>query len=320
MNKEKIPTLSIVVPCYNEEETVEPLYEETLALMQKNSVDFELVFVNDGSTDSTLQKLSAIAEKAPCAVKIVDFSRNFGKEAGIYAGLEQTSGEFAVIMDGDMQQSPEVVLEMLDFLQKEPEYDCVAAYQDKRKESAVLKFFKTAFYKIINAAASIEFVPDASDFRLMRRPMVDAVLSVSEYFRFSKGIFSYVGFKTHYMPYTVRERAGGVTKWSFAKLFRYAMDGIVGFTTAPLKFTTFAGVAASAAAFIYMIVVIIQKLFFSIDVPGYATIVCLILFLGGLQLLGIGILGEYLGRNYVETKKRPLYICRKVIDNRKEEE
>lgn len=319
MEEKKNEMLSIVVPCYNEEETVEPLFEETLAVMRSNDIDFEFIFINDGSSDSTLQKLCRLAKDAPCAVKIVDFSRNFGKEAGIYAGLEHSSGDYAVIMDGDMQQSPEVVVEMLNFLRSNPEYDCVTAFQEKRRESAVMRFFKSAFYKLINKASSIDFVPDASDFRLMRRPMVDAVLSLSEYFRFSKGIFSYVGFRTHYMPYIVRARGGGETKWSFAKLFRYAMDGIIGFTTAPLKFTTFAGLAASAAAFIYLIVVVVQKLFFSIDVPGYATIVCLILLLGGLQLLGIGILGEYLGRNYVETKKRPLYICRKVIDNQNKE-
>ncbi len=309
------PKISFIVPCYNEEETVSRLYDETLLTMRERGIEFEMIFVNDGSKDTTLKQLQAIMGRAHSRVKIVDFSRNFGKEAGIYAGLQKSEGEYTVVMDGDMQQSPEVVLEMYDWLEQNPETDCVAAVQRVRSEGAVLTGFKNAFYKIINKLSQVEFVSGASDFRMMRRNMLEAVLSMTEYYRFSKGIFSFVGFETHYIPYIARARGGGVTKWSFFKLLRYAIDGIVGFSTAPLRLTTYLGVGCSAAAFIYMIVVIIKKLCSGEMVQGYPTIVCLILLLGGLQLLGIGIMGEYLGKNYVETKHRPIYIEKAYYDS-----
>ncbi len=313
-------TLSLVIPCYNEEESIGRLYEEIVQIMTEERVDFEVVLVNDGSTDNTINIMRGIAENTEHRVKVVDFSRNFGKEAGMYAGLTHSSGEYTVIVDGDMQQSPQTVINMLRFLQENPDYDCVAAVQQKRREGCVISFFKRAFYAIINKAASVRFVSGASDFRMMRRPVVDAILSMCEYFRFSKGIFSYVGFKTHYMPYEVRARGGGKSKFNFFKLLRYAFDGINSFSTMPLKFATVTGILSAIAAFAYLIFVIIQKLTTGIDVPGYATIVVLILLLGGLQLLSIGIIGDYVGKNYVETKKRPVYIVRNVIESSKSSE
>lgn len=308
--------LSLVIPCYNEEESIGRLYEEIALIMTKGNVSFELVLVNDGSSDKTADIMREIAETTPYCVKVIDFSRNFGKEAGMYAGLTHATGEYTVIVDGDMQQSPETVINMLRFLEENPEYDCVAAVQEKRHEGCLISFFKRAFYSIINKAASVRFVSGASDFRMMRRPVVDAILSMCEYFRFSKGIFSYVGFNTYYMPYEARARGGGKSKFNFFKLLRYAFDGINSFSTMPLKFATVTGIISAIAAFVYLIIVIIQKLTAGIDVPGYATIVVLILLLGGIQLLSLGIIGEYVGKNYVETKKRPVYIVRSVIESR----
>lgn len=312
--------VSVVIPCYNEEETVIPLYNEITEVFARRGIDYELVYVNDGSSDGTLCQLRLVAQTAAVPVRVVNFSRNFGKEAGIYAGLKASRGEYVALMDGDMQHPPEVVADMADYLDANPDTDSVAAVQTKRREGCVLSFFKKCFYKIINRAASVEFVSGASDFRMFRRAMVDAVLDITEYYRFSKGIFSFVGFNTHYMPYTARERGGGRTKWSFWKLTKYAVDGIIGYTTAPLRFTTVLGGLVSLASFIYLIAVVVQKLAFGNDVPGYPTLVVLILLLGGIQLLGLGIIGEYLGRNYVETKRRPIYIAKEIIDNGKDTE
>ena len=307
--------LSVIVPCYNEEETVSPLFDELCEVFGERRIDFGVVFVDDGSKDSTSKELAAIAERAECPVKVVCFSRNFGKEAAIYAGLEQSEGEYTAIMDGDMQHPPQVVADMVEYLDSHPETDSVAGVQNKRIEGCVLSFFKRSFYKIINRAASVEFVSGASDFRVLRRPMVDAILSVSEYYRFSKGIFSYVGFDTHYMDYVARERGGGKTKWSFGKLFRYAMDGIIGYTTAPLKFLTTTGTIISIASFCYLIFIVLKKLIIGDSVAGFATLASLILLLGGIQILGLGIICEYVGRNYVETKRRPIYIAKRIIKN-----
>ena len=311
--------LSVVVPCYNEEGNVEAVYAEAVRILDTRGISMEMIFVNDGSTDDTMRKLEGIVEQAQVPVRVIDFSRNFGKEAAMMAGLADARGEYTVIMDGDMQQSPEVVLEMYQILESEPDVDCVAAVQRRRKEGALLSFFKRAFYYIINKASSVDFVSGASDFRMMRRPVVEAVLSVSEYFRFSKGIFSFVGFNTRYLPYEVRERAAGKTKWSFRKLFAYAVDGIIGFTTAPLRFLTVSGTLLSLASFVYLAVVVVKRIFFGDPVQGFATTVGCILLIGGLQLLGMGIMGEYLGRTYIEAKRRPVYIKRKTLDSREKQ-
>lgn len=306
--------LSLVIPCYNEQDNVELFYNTATEVFKDKGFDYELIFVNDGSRDQTMDKLRHIYEISDENVKVVGFSRNFGKESAIYAGLKESRGEMVCLIDADMQQRPELVLDMMAVLDKDPNYDAVACYQEDRRESKILSTFKNCFYKIINKTSEIEFKSGASDFRLLRRRVVDAVLSMSEYHRFSKGIFSWVGFNTYYMPYIVEDRANGTSKWNFAKLFKYAMDGIIAFTTTPLKIATYIGLTSSAASIIYMIVVIIQKLAFGIKVPGYATTVVLILLLGGLQLFCTGMVGEYLARTYIETKHRPIYIAREVLD------
>lgn len=306
--------LSLVIPCYNEQENVEIFYNTAVNAYKDKGFDYELIFVNDGSKDATMKKLRRIYSESRENVKIVSFSRNFGKESAIYAGLKESRGDMVCLIDADMQQRPELVLDMMQVLDENADYDAVACYQEDRRESKILALFKNCFYKLINKASEIEFKSGASDFRLLRRCVVDAILEMSEYHRFSKGIFSWVGFNTFYMPYTVEDRANGTSKWSFAKLFKYALDGIIAFTTTPLKIATYIGLVSSVASIIYMIVVVIQKLAFGIQVPGYATIVVLILLLGGLQLFCTGMVGEYLAKTYIETKHRPIYIAREVLD------
>ncbi len=310
--------LSIIIPCYNEENNVELIYNEIKNNFKKIK-DYEIIFINDGSKDNTIDNLKHINKRAHENIKIINFSRNFGKEAAMYAGLKESRGEYVSIIDADMQQDPKLVLEMVDFLDQHSDYDSVATFQEVRKEGKALTFFKDCFYKIINKLSETAFIQGASDFRTFRRSMVDSILSLGEYYRFSKGIFSWVGYNTYYMPYEVKERATGQTTWSFWKLFKYAVEGIVSFSTAPLRLATFIGLISSFVSVIYLLVVIIQKIFFSISVPGYATIVVLILLIGGLQLFSLGLLGEYVARTYVETKKRPIYIAKEIISNSKDE-
>ena len=302
--------LSLVVPCYNEEGNVKDFFSEVNRVFAGKVDDYEFVFVNDGSRDQTYQRLKEIYKSSPQNVQVLSFSRNFGKESAMYAGLSHARGDLVCIIDADLQQRPEVVLEMLDVLSANEDLDCVTAYQKKRKESRILSFFKSMFYKLINKVSDVNFVNGASDFRLMKRNMVDAILSMTEYHRFSKGIFSYVGFNTEYIPYEVALRQSGESKWSFRKLFKYAFDGIFAFSTAPLKLSTYVGIFSSLASIIYLIVVLIQKLAFEIPVPGYATLVVLILFIGGVQLFCLGMLGSYISKMYVQGKHRPIYILR----------
>lgn len=309
--------LSLVVPCYNEEGNVEKFYSEVKKAFEGKVEDYEFVFVNDGSKDETYHKLKKLYEEhKESQIQVLSFSRNFGKEAAIYAGLKSVKGDLVCLIDADLQQRPEVVLRMLDVMQKNEEIDCVTAYQDERKEGRLMTAMKSAFYKIINGIADVPFVNGASDFRLMKRKMVDAVIEMGEYHRFSKGIFSFVGFNTEYIPYTVEERESGESKWGFRKLFKYAIEGIVSFTTFPLKLSTYIGLFSSFASIIYLIVVVIQKLAFGINVPGYATIVVLVLLLGGLQLFCLGLLGEYLSKIYVQVKNRPIYILKEHLGNK----
>jgi glycosyltransferase involved in cell wall biosynthesis len=302
--------LSLVVPCYNEEGNVKDFFSEVNRVFKDKVDDYEFVFVNDGSRDQTYQRLKEIYKSSPQNVQVLSFSRNFGKESAMYAGLSHARGDLVCIIDADLQQRPEVVLEMLDVLHSNEDLDCVTAYQKKRKESRILSFFKSMFYKLINKVSDVNFVNGASDFRLMKRNMVDAILSMTEYHRFSKGIFSYVGFNTEYIPYEVALRQSGESKWSFRKLFKYAFDGIFAFSTAPLKLSTYVGIFSSLASIIYLIVVLVQKLAFEIPVPGYATLVVLILFIGGVQLFCLGMLGSYISKMYVQGKHRPIYILR----------
>lgn len=312
--------LSLVIPCFNEEGNIKPMYQKVADTFEGKIEDYEFVFVNDGSSDQTEAQLKALLESSTLPIKVVHFSRNFGKEAAIYAGLQQAEGDYISLIDADLQQDPSYVLKMLDFLEENPDYDSVAAFQEEREEGVAMAKIKGAFYHIINKISDTEFVDGASDFRTFRKRVRDAILQMTEYHRFSKGIFSWVGFRTYYMPYHVEERLTGTSKWSFGKLMKYAIEGIVAFTTVPLKVSTWVGTLTSFAALIYMIVVIIQKLCFDIAVPGYATIVVLILFLGGMQLLALGIMGEYLSRTYIQTKRRPIYLAREILTNRPEKE
>lgn len=312
--------LSMIVPCYNEGENIEPMYRAIRGALQLTSISYEVIFVNDGSKDDTLEKLKDVYERHNKHIRIISFSRNFGKEAAIYAGLKAASGEYTTIIDADLQQRPELVLDMIKLLDEDTSIDMVAAYQDIRHEGMVLTFFKKCFYRLINRMSDVEFKEGASDFRTMRRYVVDAILDLPENYRFSKGIFSWVGFETYYMPYVVEQRAAGSSKWSFWKLFRYAMEGIMAFTTAPLRAATMAGGFVSLLAIVYMIVVVVQKIFFSIDIPGYPTLITVILLLGGIQLMVLGIMGEYLAKTYMQGKHRPIFIARERIGFMEEED
>ncbi len=306
--------LSLVVPCYNEEGNVEKFFSETNRVFKGKVDDYEFVFVNDGSRDKTYSKLKKLYdENKDYNIQVLSFSRNFGKESAIYAGLNNAKGDMVCLIDADLQQRPEVVLEMLDVMNSNEDLDCVTAYQDERKESKIMTSLKSAFYKIINKVTEVDFVNGASDFRLMKRNMVDAILQMTEYHRFSKGIFSWVGFNTEYIPYTVEERESGESKWGFRKLLKYAFEGIVSFTTFPLRLSAYVGISSAIISIIYLIVVVVQKLAYGISVPGYATIVVLLLLLGGIQLFCLGILGEYLSKIYVQVKNRPVYVLKEHL-------
>ena len=301
--------LSLVVPCYNEQDNILPLYEACCNAFDGKILSWEMILVNDGSKDNTWQQLQALWELHH-NIQIINFSRNFGKEAAMYAGLQKAQGRYVTVMDADLQQRPEVVVEMVDFLDANPDFDCVAAYQKERKEGAVLSFFKKSFYKLINSMSQIDFHPGASDFRTFRREMAESILQLPEYFRFSKGIFSWVGYNTYYLPYQARQRNAGKTSWSFRKLFQYAIEGIVAFTTAPLHLATWLGGICAVLSTLYMIVVVIQKLCFGIAIPGYPTLVVLILLIGSVQMLLLGIMGQYIAKIYIEGKHRPIYIAK----------
>ena len=305
-------TLSLVVPCFNEEGNVEQFFEEAKKVFE-GYVDYEIVFVDDGSRDETRNILKKIYNENKDLVQMVSFSRNFGKEAAMYAGMKASRGDFVCIIDADLQQRPEVAKEMFSILKENEEIDCVTAFQKKRREGKLISWVKSCFYKVINKISEVDFVNGASDFRLMRRTMVDAILSMTEYHRFSKGIFGWVGFNTHYIPYEADKRVSGETKWKTRKLFKYAIEGIVAFSTAPLRLSTYIGFTSSIVSVLYLIFVVIQKLIWGIDVPGYATIVVLVLLLGGLQLFCLGVLGEYMAKMYIQAKNRPVYIIKEHL-------
>ena len=306
--------VSIVIPCYNEEENIMDFYNVVKKVLTKSNKEYELIFVDDGSRDNTKKILKSLESSNNISIKTLIFSRNFGKEEAMYAGLKESTGDYVSIIDADLQQDPLYLLEMEKILDEKEDYDSVALFQDKRNESGVLKFFKKAFYKIMNKISEVEFVTGASDFRMFRRNMVNAIIDLSEKNRFSKGIFSWVGFNTYYLPYKAKKRNKGESKWSFWSLFKYAISGIVSFSTAPLTISTILGLFMSFISILYLIFIIIQKLFFGIAIPGYPTIVVLILLLGGIQLLSIGIIGEYLARTYIETKNRPIYILKEKVE------
>lgn len=305
--------LSLVVPCYNEAENISLFQDAAIQAFSECGYDFELVFVDDGSSDATMAALRKVFKEQRCPVKVISFSRNFGKEAGIYAGMQHSSGDYVCLIDADLQQRPEITRKMVEILENNPEYDMVAAYQDRRGEGRLLSFFKKTFYRLINRLSNISLKSDASDFRTMRRSVVDSILALSEYHRFSKGIFAWVGYNTCFIPYTACERAAGKSKWNFKKLANYAADGIIGYSTTPLRIATMLGFITSASALIYLVIVVLQKLITGIDIPGYATIIVLILFLGSMQLFCIGIIGEYVGRTFEQSKNRPVYIMKEIL-------
>ena len=305
--------LSLVVPCYNEAESVALFQEAVIHAFEGCGYSYEIVFVNDGSKDATLHNLRKLHAAQKCPVKVISFSRNFGKEAGLYAGMQHAIGEYISLIDADLQQRPEIVRQMVQLLDEKPEYDVVAAYQDRRNEGKVLSFFKKSFYAIINRLSSVKLQPDASDFRTFRRSVAESILSLHEYHRFSKGIFAWVGYDTCFIPYTACQRAAGTTKWNFRKLLNYAIDGIIGYSTAPLRFSVYLGGITAVAALIYLIMVVLEKLITGIDIPGYATIIVLILLLGSMQLFCIGIIGEYVGKIFEQSKDRPVYIPKEIL-------
>ena len=305
--------LSLVVPCYNEAENVAAFQAAVISAFNDCGYDYEIVFVNDGSKDATLHELRKLHRKQTCPVKVVSFSRNFGKESGIYAGMEHASGEYISLIDADLQQRPEIVRDMVSILDEKPDVDVVAAYQDRRGEGKVLSFFKKSFYNVINHLSDVNLHSDASDFRTFRRSVRDSLLELAEYHRFSKGLFAWVGYETHFIPYVACERHAGTTKWSFRKLMNYAIEGIIGFSTKPLRYSIYIGSVTAVAAVFYLMWIILEKLIWGIDVPGYATLIVLILLLGSIQLFCIGIIGEYVGRTFEQSKDRPVYVAKEVL-------
>lgn len=306
-----IKAIDIIVPCYNEEEMLDLFYTETEKILKEiTNYSFRYIFIDDGSRDKTLNILKDLSAKAD-NVFYISFARNFEKEAAMYAGLQNSSGDYVIIMDADLQHPPEMIPDMIKGI--EEGYDCCAARRISRKgESKIRSLFSRMFYRISNRFTNISLVQGAVDFRIMSRQMVDAVLSLSEVQRFSKGIFAWVGFDTKWLPYENVERPFGKTKWNFSKLFKYAVDGITAFSIAPLRIVSAMGFAISLFAFIYIIITLIQTCIFGIDVPGYVTTLCAILFLGGIVELSVGILGEYIGHIYMETKARPIYITKQT--------
>ena len=303
--------LTVVVPCYNEEKAL-PFFIEEMSVQSKNiQYEIEYLFVNDGSKDKTFNVLLDLKQKYDhMKIHIINFSRNFGKEAGMLAGLKNSTGDLVVVMDADMQDPPFLLPKMIDLVENN-DVDSVATYRVTRKgEPPIRSFFARKFYSIINRISEIDIVDGSRDYRLMTRRMVDAILEMSEYHRFSKGIFVWVGFSTKYLEYENVERIAGETKWSFWKLLMYAIEGIVAFTTVPLRISTFVGLFMSMVTLAYMVFVFVKALLFGDPVAGYPSMMVVILFLGGAQLLSLGVLGEYLSKTYMEVKKRPHYIIK----------
>lgn len=308
--KEKI---SIIVPCYNEEESLPIFYKEIDKISKEmKSVDFEFLFINDGSKDKTLEILRKLAKKDK-RVRYVSFSRNFGKEAGMWAGLENATGDYVAIMDADMQDPPSKVKEMYDILSTDKEYDCVGLYTiDHKDYSFVRKVCTNIWYKLIGKISNNRQVPGVRDFRLMRRQMVDAVLEMKEYNRYTKGIFSFVGFNTKWLEFKTGERVAGVSKFNFWKLFKYALEGIISFSTTPLILSAIVGIILCLIAFIAVIVIIVKTLAFGDPVSGWPSLACIVIFTSGLQLFFLGVIGMYLSKTYLEVKKRPIYIVKET--------
>ena len=301
-------SVSLIVPCYNEEAALPFFYEAVCEVASElENYDFSFVFVNDGSKDRTLQILRELAAKDE-RVQYLSFSRNFGKEAAMYAGFCNAKGDYVAVMDADMQDPPSLLPEMIHILENE-EYDSVATRRVTRDgEPPIRSFFARMFYKIINRISEADIVDGARDFRLMKREMVEAIVSMCEYNRFSKGIFGWIGFRTKWLPYKNVERVAGETKWNFWKLFKYSIEGIVNFSQAPLSIASMSGLFLTLVSFLMVLFVFVRRMIFGDPVAGWASTICIILFIGGVQLLCMGIMGQYLAKTYLEVKKRPHYI------------
>lgn len=312
--KEKI---SIVVPCYNEEESLPIFYEEITKVSKKlKEVDFEYVFINDGSKDKTLSILRDLSKKDN-KVRYVSFSRNFGKEAGMFAGLEATTGDYVAIMDADMQDPPEMIIEMYESIKKE-NYDCVALYTKSHVGyNFIRKGLTNCWYKLIDKISDSKQVPGARDFRLMKRKMVDSILSMREYNRYTKGMFGFVGFETKWIDYDAPDRVAGTSKFNLVKLIKYALEGIVAFSTKPLLISAYVGMLFCLVSFIAIIVIIVKTLAFGDPVSGWPSLACIIMFLSGIQLFFLGIIGMYISKIYLEVKERPVYIVKETEKDNK---
>lgn len=312
-----MPDISIITPCYNEQESLPLFYREiTRVASEMSAATFEFIFVDDGSRDQTLPILRELAAQ-DSRVRFVSFSRNFGKEAAMLAGMEASVGDYIAIMDADLQDPPALLPDLYRAVTEEG-YDCAATRRVTRQgEPPIRSFFARLFYKLINRISDADIMDGARDYRLMRRAVVDAILSMREYNRFSKGIFGWVGFHTKWIPFVNVERAAGETKWSFWKLFKYSLEGIIAFSTAPLAIALVLGVLSCIAAFAFMITVFVKALLSGCPIGGWSVVMCMILLLGGLQLLCTGILGQYLARTYSETKRRPVYLVRETEKGRK---
>lgn len=305
--------LSCIIPCYDEAENIVPFFQAAELALQPWAGRYELIFVDDGSRDGTLQELEKLYHQVPDRVRVVSFSRNFGKEAAIYAGLHHCQGDYVALIDADLQQRPDYVAQMLTFLEEHPEYDEVVAYQERRKEGRLVTFCKEMFYKVIRRLTDLPFSDDASDFRVFRRNVLEAILSLTERGRFSKGIFAWVGFPTYQMPYQVEARASGTSKWSVKKLFGYAMEGISAFSTKLLLIPLIVGLLLAAVAVLLAVILKICAVTGVLTVTGVGWLALLVLFLAGLQLQCLGVVAFYLGKLFTEGKGRPVYIERMVL-------
>ena len=303
--------LDVIIPLYNEQDNIWVLYQTLVKTLE--NIKYNLIFVDDGSIDKSLEEVTKVYKEDKKHVKVISFSRNFGKDAAIFAGMEASKAKYAVIIDADMQQHPKYIIEMLDFLKEHIEYDEVAMVNDYGNDTTIQKSLKNIFYDLMREATKQNYVAGASDFRLMRRDVVRAIVSMRENNRFTKGLFSWVGFKVYYMKYKPDKRNAGVSKFKFRRQVTYAMDGIINFSVAPLKIIIWLGLIMALGAFIYLILLIIKTLYLGIDVPGYASLMSVILLLGGLILFVLGIIGEYVSKTYLEIKRRPIYVSKLTL-------
>ena len=305
--------LSIIVPCYNEEEALPHFYKEVKSVFLKMDCRYELLFINDGSNDDTLGVIRSLAKEDPC-IRFYSFSRNFGKEAAMYAGFCNAKGDLVAVMDADMQDPPALLPQMLEIIAS-GDYDSVATRRVSRKgEPPVRSWFARKFYRLINRISDADIVDGARDFRLMKKEMVTSIVAMGEYNRFSKGIFGWIGYRTYWLPYENVERVAGQTKWNFWKLFKYALDGIINFSETPLNIASYFGMGMTLLAFLFLVFIVVRRVCFGDPVAGWASTMCVIIFIGGLQMFCVGVMGQYIAKTYTESKHRPHYIIAESND------